>query len=483
MDLTIENFHPLSWADPSGRLFWLDGHLYRGIRDSRAAFYRNLMDQGIIQELVDRRLLVETSLSDMTTEEFPLILEHRVIPTVSFASEWSASQLKAAALLVLDLEITLRAKNLTLVDVNPWNLLFDSSHPYLVDFCCITALAERYEWTARDQFCQFFLNPLLIFEKGLPRVARRLLFDPSNGISPQELHGICGIKHKRGLARVARDGAKAVAHATVPKRFHAYIKAEIRPLVSRMSRSLRQHQNAMTEILMLRERIAALNVLGPKTSWGGFYIENFPPFTSSNRWTEKHHSIHSIIVQTRPKTLLDIGSNRGWYAQLAAHHGARVIASDSDETAINELYLDARQKQLPILAVHMDFRFPEPAQGPSYKLLPPATQRFKSEMVLALALVHHLVFTFRLSFEQIVENLLLFCDRWLVVEFVGPKDNIVIKMDPHNEYRSWYTIDCFVKCLGRGFRVLDLLPSDNGGLDSGVHDRTIIFCEKTSRSP
>jgi len=38
-----------------------------------------------------------------------------------------------------------------------------------------------------------------------------------------------------------------------------------------------------------------------------------------------------------PRTLLDLGANRGWYSQLAAHHGVRSSRADSDETSLNEL--------------------------------------------------------------------------------------------------------------------------------------------------
>ena len=80
-------FHP-SGIDPSGRLFWFEGQVYRGVAAERAGFHRGLFDRGIIQRLVESKLLVETELTDLQVEGYPLVLKLRTIPFVSYAYEW-----------------------------------------------------------------------------------------------------------------------------------------------------------------------------------------------------------------------------------------------------------------------------------------------------------------------------------------------------------------------------------------------------------
>jgi hypothetical protein len=172
-----------------------------------------------------------------------------------------------------------------------------------------------------------------------------------------------------------------------------------------------------------------------------------------------------------------VQTGHGWYAQLAARNGAQVIAADSDETAVNELYADAKTADLPILPVFMDVRFPEPGQGPGYTFFAPATERFKSDMVLALALVHHLVFTWNLSFDHIADGLGAFVREWLVVEFVGPDDGVVRRW---NQANAWYGLDNFEAALSRQFDIVERLPSDAGGLDDERADRTILLCRLKS---
>lgn len=476
------DFHCLSWVDPIGRLFWKDGNLYRGIRQPRAGLYRDLLAEGFIRELVDRQLLVDTWATEWTTSEFPLIVRHRVLPVVSFVSEWCGSQLKAAALSILELELALRPRGLTLRDINPWNLLFDGVHPLYVDFSSIAPLPDQDYWASNNEFNEFYLYPLLLFEHGLSRVARRLLCDPWTGIKANDLQ-LMGIlpKPRRSQRDVAYSKAKQLGGALIPPALRPIVKQSARAILN-LSRRDHDSTDTVSQILALRDRVAKLAVIGPQTRWAGYYENNFPDFTPSKKWTSKHHSIYSVIEEVKPQTLLDIGANRGWYSQMAASRGVRVIAADSDETSINELYSDAKTAKLGIHSVFMDIRFPEPAQGPGYKLFESAAQRFKSDMVLALAIVHHMTFAWDMSFQQTVENLAMFSTKWLVVEFIGRNDPAVQRLWKSKLSNSpWYNLETFKAALGRHYTIVKQVPSDSGGLDLidyGPDDRTILVCQK-----
>ena len=206
------------------------------------------------------------------------------------------------------------------------------------------------------------MNPLLLFRNGLPRVARRLLCDPWIGIDDRDL-----IKMKMGgnryvhSERVARL-TKAASRFVVPPRFGKVVKYAARKARQQLQ-VMNPFNDITAELAAVDQSVRALSILGSKTTWGGYYARNFPPLSPPQNWTAKHYAIVDALEQTKPKTLLDIGANRGWYSRLAAGGGVRVIAADSDETAVNELYQDIRKHDLPISSVFMDVRFPEPAQG------------------------------------------------------------------------------------------------------------------------
>src|SRR5664280_1975409 len=87
-------FHPLSYGDPNGRLFSWNGQLYRGVAAHQAQLYRALFAEGVVQDLIAKRLLVATELTPYALGPYPLVLHHKTIPFVSYVYEWCPLMLK-----------------------------------------------------------------------------------------------------------------------------------------------------------------------------------------------------------------------------------------------------------------------------------------------------------------------------------------------------------------------------------------------------
>src|SRR5712691_9659867 len=83
-------YHPLSYADPTGRIFWWRNELYRGIAAEKAPLYQQLFHSGTAQRLIDKKLAVETEPTDYALDGYALILKHRALPFVSYPDEWCA---------------------------------------------------------------------------------------------------------------------------------------------------------------------------------------------------------------------------------------------------------------------------------------------------------------------------------------------------------------------------------------------------------
>src|SRR6266496_1046682 len=448
-------FHPISFGDPGGRVFWWKGQLCRGIHPERSQFYQDLFAQGTISDLVKRKLLIETSETDWTTKEFGLVLQHRVIPVVSYAPEWCASMLRAAALCVLDLELALGEHNLTLQDAHPGNVLFEGTKPCYVDFASIVPLTADGDWPAYDEFCRFFVYPLLLCSAGHSRVARWLLHDYDKGVLATEVDRFGRSAFSR---RPLWQHLRLAAKKCTPRLLHPLLGHSWRRCSLRKKNLAAKSADRLADLRRLRKRVEQIPISMPRTAWSEYYEDCFPPFTPSAQWTPKHDSFLRIITELRPRTLLDVGSNRGWFSQLAARLGVQVIASDVDDPSLNKLFRDASAESLPILPIFMDIRSPEPAYGLTYEWFAPATERFRSDMVLALAVVHHLVFTQKLNFGQIAKALSAFCKRWLVVEFIGPADRYVREWNP--ERYPWYHLDAFLAALGKQYARIRQFPSN-----------------------
>jgi hypothetical protein len=453
-------FHLSSFGDLHGRLFWWQGQLLRGITAEHANFYRSILDRSFVKEMTRDGLLIETEFTGLSTESYPLILRHRSLPFVSYAYEWCFQTLKDAAILVLDIQARLMREGLTLHDAHPWNVVFDGCRPVYVDFCSIKASDGSGVWGAFDEFCRFFLNPLKLMAQGQAKIGRLTFYDFSGQISNGD---ICGLVEspfailKRRVSWLLLDSAMG---------------SLLRPCLDTSRSLLRRHWRSLPAAPNLmrsaRAEIQAIESPNTNTMWSEYY-DTFPDFSPSAAWDRKHHSVHQALAQFAPRSVLDVACNRGWYTQLAASLGSRVVSFDTDEVCINRLCIEGKKNNLQIHPLVMDLLNPSPGLGLNGQELPPAVQRLKCEIVLALALVHHLVFKKRLKFDYIVASLDAFTERCLIVEFI-PKEDRYVSEWWTKEYQ-WYTVENFENALRGRFKKVERLPSF-------PDPRVLLVCEK-----
>src|SRR5215211_1620069 len=96
-----------SLLDPTGRVFEHEGEVYRAIYPHAVDHVRSLFERGVIERLVERKLLVETTLSTLRVTGYGMVLRHGRIPYLSRPGQWPRSLLRDAARLVVDLNLEL----------------------------------------------------------------------------------------------------------------------------------------------------------------------------------------------------------------------------------------------------------------------------------------------------------------------------------------------------------------------------------------
>jgi len=455
-------FHQLSFADTNGRVFWWKEKLYRGIGRERQDLYNRFLESGVVQNLIKKGFLIETEVAPYSMSDYPLILKHRVVPFVSYVFEWSSLMLKDAALALIEIAIELAQEGLTLQDAHPWNILFDGSKPIYVDFCSIIPARLDTLWPAADEFYRFFIYPLQLMSHGYSRIARWLLHDYEQGILDLE----CEALVHNPFMHLAKELRPAIG-VCVPCVIRPGLRKLLMSLRSvRRSRLLGGRVSRVEYLKNIRTEVENITIDFRESNWSNYYDNGyFPSFSPSSAWTAKHQSVYNILQDIKPKSVLDIGSNRGWYSQLAASFGTNTVAFDTDETAVNRLYCDVKNQNAAILPLVMDFRDPSPAN----QIAASAADRLKCDLVLALALVHHLVFKHFLRFGSIVDNLASFTKRTLVVEFIPKEDQFVQQLWSPPYY--WYTLENFIAELRRHFRSVAFYPSD-------PKPRILLVCER-----
>ena len=464
-----ETTSPFS-IDPNGKVFWWNGLPYRAITEERVSLYRSLFERNIIQNAIDKGWLIQTEMTDLHLDGYGMVLKHQLIPFISYPHEWCAPMLKAAALLVIDLQIELRKHDLSLQDAHPWNVLFDGARPVFVDFSSISPVEDSQSWVGKNEFVETFIFPLQLMASGQSVAARWLMQGIGQGITEIDIAALTN--RLSSQQRVKRSMRRLYQSAT--NRLPQSIRNTLKSSLSTARMTAAQVSTVATdspfqELYQLRAAAESIALPLAKTEWADYNDAHFPSFTETSDWRQKEITVHQVLSRLKPETVLDMGSNRGWFSQLAATMGSTVTAFDVDTTGIVRLYEDVKQRNLSVLPVLMDFRFPTPGTGLCYQWRKPATERFKCNLVMGIALSHHLVFKQHLSFEQIVDGMKIYTKRWLLVEFIPHNDQYVSQWWTP-KYYSWYTLDNFRKALAERFSTVEMFPSS-------PDPRVMFLCE------
>ena len=121
----------------------------------------------------------------------------------------------------------------------------------------------------------------------------------------------------------------------------------------------------------------------------------------------------------------DLGANTGRYSRIAADAGKRVIAFDIDPAAAERDYRQIRTRVAgDILPLILDVANPSPGIGWAGRERRSLLERADPDIVLALALVHHLAISRNVPLPMVLG---LFADLapCAIVEFVPKEDAMV----------------------------------------------------------
>lgn len=435
------NFIFKNSLDQNGKLFSWNGSLYRAISNKNANLYKYLLQNNEIKKLFDLGL-IETEIAPVELEGFEMVLKHRKIPFINFPTEWSGLMLKDAALLTLNLTLELNKLGLDLQDAHPWNILFDGCRPIFIDFGSIVPFRKKISKSFYKEFAGTFTNPLILMEAGCPNEARNLIVNKKN---------------LRGNQIKIKD----ILYVLLKKR---KFKSLLKPVFF----IERYRTNSKTKILKsLIKKISKIEIQLEKTKWSD-YCKDEVDLSKKDEWIQKRKSVYESLIKCKPETLLDVGSNTGWFSLLAAMHNAKVVSVDNDDTCINKLYLNNEAKKLNILPLVIDFKKMSFSYGLDMRCTS-ALNRLNCEMVLAIALIHHLVFRQNLKFKEIIDNLSQLTNKWLLIEFIPTEDRYVKEW--YNENFSWYSKDTFMEELKLYFKKIDEIPSN-------PEPRVMFLCEK-----
>jgi hypothetical protein len=426
-----------SFRDPGSRVFHLGGEIYRALDRRAVENWQKLAATRFFEAGVADGRIIETEAAEgvemIDGDEWVGVLRHERIPVVSYPYEWTFSMLRDAAMLQLDLMSAALAEDMILKDSTPFNVQWRGTKPVFIDVGSFEALEQGDVWVGYDQFLRQYLYPLMLTaDVGIP--FQPWLRGQPDGITAGQLRRVLSSRdllRKRGLLHVA-----------LPARAERKASGGGRNVRSELKDAGFRKEMIESNVNGLRRIVSGLEWNPGSSRWNRYATEC--DHVQVDRAT-KAAFVTRVLAGDTPAVVWDVGANDGYFSRLAAETASYVLALDADDVILDEVYRSLRVRgPANVLPIVQDLADPSPGIGWRGLERPPLVDRSSPELVLCLAVIHHLVIGRNVPLRAVVAWLADVGAR-VILEFVSPDDPMVraltVNKKPHEIHRDYNETD------------------------------------------
>jgi len=467
MNISQAEVNAGSFRDRDGRVYHFQGRIFRGLSATALENFRQLEKKPFYTKLVESKKLIGTQevpvgqnpLPDDVKAGWTGFLEHDPVPVISYPYEWSFSMLKAAAILQLHLVERAVSNGFTLKDASPYNIQFVDRKPVFIDIPSFEPLQEGEPWSGYRQFCEMFLFPLFM------QAYKGCNFQPFmrssiDGINVQAAASLFGFRDR------FRKGV--ISHVWLQSKLDRRFGGSSENVRSNLKSAGFNRELILVNVRKLQKLVRKLEWEATGSEWGDY--------TEFHNYSDKDHVckeefIRNVIATEKPGVVWDIGCNTGQFSRIAAENCNQVVATDIDHVAVERLYLD-ESAPANILPLVQNVADPSPNWGWRNRERSDLQTRSRPDLVLCLALIHHVVITANIPLAEFIDWLAGLTDK-LVIEYVSRKDDKVktLLRNKEDKYQD-YSRESFQANLERHFEIRQRQEVNNG-------DRTLYSCVKS----
>jgi len=432
-----------SFRDNSGFVFYENGEIFRAINYSYKENYEHLMGSGMYDYLVKENLLIShTEVEQKLTADIFKIIKPQKIDFISYPYEWCFSELKDAALTTLTIQKTALEYGMTLKDSSAYNIQFHEGKAILIDTLSFEIYKENEPWVAYNQFCKNFLAPLALASLCDVRL-NLMLRDFIDGIP---LDAAKNILRKRVFLKPG-----IFIHIFLHSYFQNKYSDKEKPVSVNTKWMNKNSQIRLIE--NLEKIIQSLIIKRKKTNWSDYYSNQFH---SKSYLDNKKEIVRNYLENVKVKRVWDIGANDGEFSKIAAANSGTVIAFDSDYDCIEKCYDYIKKNKVQnLIPLVVDLVNPSPSIGWANSERKSLIERANADLVLALALIHHLCISNNVPLGFTAEFFSKIC-MWLIIEFVPKSDPMVKKLLLHRkDIFDDYCVESFEKEFLKYFSLFD----------------------------
>jgi hypothetical protein len=434
----------VSFRDPAGFVYRQQGDLRRQVNLVYREHYDQLMASGLYEELArDRLLIPHEELEDLAWEPGLAykVIRPEPIEFISYPYEWSFSQYQDAALATLEIQRRALGRGMTLKDCSAYNVQFQRGRPIFIDTLSFEAYREGSPWVGYRQFCEHFLAPLALMSLKDHRL---------NQLARANIDGIPLDLAVRLLPIRSRFRWGLLMHLHL----HASLqKAHAHRAVPPAGARMRIGRGAVLGLIdSLESAVRRLRWRPSDRGWASY--DQDLPYTPEE-FELKGRLIRELLDRAQARTVWDLGANTGAFSRIASEMGLSTVAFDFDPACIDRIYLEARDRgETRLRPLVLDLFNPSPGSGWFNRERASVFDRGSPDVVMALALIHHLAFTGNQPLDNQAEFFRTLAP-WLVIEFIPEADPQVRslsarRLGAHHEYNR----DTFEKCFGKHFSII-----------------------------
>lgn len=434
--------HAASYRDPSGFIFTHCNKLYRQVNLAYRQDYDLLMQSGLYRVLTHKKLLLpftETDTNFTGDPEWYKTLEPETLEFVSYPYEWCFDMLKDAALLTLDIANEAMEHGMILKDASAFNVQWHQGRLVFIDHLSFETYQPSQPWIAYRQFCEHFLAPLALMHY-MKAPLQQLQIGFPEGIPVSVARKMLPVRSRFNL--------------------HTYLHIHLQGKLSeKPGNSITRHaagfsRQKMVHLMQsLRSCIQKFVLTEPSGVWSNYYEE-------ANQRRDyvqpKNQIIEDFLEPLNTATAIDAGANEGEFSALLARRRIRTISADFDHYSVNRLYQTIKNTPADsnIHPLILDLSNPTPAIGVNNRERFSFLQRIHVDLVLALAVIHHLAIGKNIDFDKIAK-MFAGMGRLLIIEWVPKSDEkIRLMLSAKKDIYDWYTLEEFVKTFSVYFDVM-----------------------------
>jgi SAM-dependent methyltransferase len=401
----------ISYKDPAGYVFQKDNIYYRTVSYPYKDRYDHLMNSGLYAELTEKKILISHEERPADNDACYRILLPEQLQFFSYPYEWTYTQWVEMASCLLQINLTALRYGMIMKDATPYNFVFFDNRCILIDSLSFEFYQEGQPWVAYKQFCETVLAPLALIRYVSPECASFYAMH-LNGLPLQLVSRMLPVRSIFNASCLLHIHFHQLFSSTPARHPHTqnrryFTPAQLNALLSTL----------YSQVISWKKRSIK------KSNWSAYYQQDIE---SESYLQDKEIIIRSWLNTIRPETTIDLGCNTGMFTRVAAEYSGHSIGIENDSQSVDLAYRNSLHMANINYAV-ANIAEPTPGVGWDNKERTPLIMRLNGDMLMALALVHHLHISGNVPLPFIANLFSRISTKYLIIEFI-PKDDQKVQL-------------------------------------------------------